>query len=90
MAEWVAEAPSSYRGVLPLANFGTAKYGFDNTGVTGTCFATVSGTTRQISAFGSSVQEITIVTNSGITKAAPSAPSGDGSSFSVTWANAGP
>jgi hypothetical protein len=89
-AEWVAEAPSSNRGVLPLANFGTAKYGFDNTGVTGTCYATVSGTTGQISAFGSSVQEITMVTNSGITKAAPSALSGDGSSFSVNWANAGP
>lgn len=89
-AEWIAEAPSSNRGVLPLANFGTTKFGFDNTGVTGTCYATLSGTTGQISAFGSAVQQITMVTNSGTTKAAPSALSGDGSSFSVTWANAGP
>jgi len=42
-AEWVAEAPSSNRGVLPLTNFGTAQYGLDYTSVAGTCYATVSG-----------------------------------------------
>jgi len=89
-AEWIAEAPSSNRGILPLANFATASYGYDNTAVTRTCYATVAGTAGQISAFGSAVQKITMVTNSGATKASPSALSTDGTSFQVTWASAGP
>lgn len=89
-AEWIAEAPSSSRGVLPLSNFGTATFGKDYTNVAGTCFATVSGVTGQISSFGTAVQQITMVTNSGVTKAAPSALSGDGTSFSVAWASSGP
>lgn len=89
-AEYIAEAPSSNRGVLPLANFGTVNYGYKNTGVTGTCYATVSGVTGSLGSFGSAVQQITMVTSKGATKASPSAVSTDGTSFSVTWASAGP
>lgn len=89
-AEWIAEAPSSSRGVLPLANFGTVNYGFDTTGVTGTCYATVSGVTQALGSFGSAVQQITMVISKGATKASPTAYSRDGTSFSVTWASAGP
>ena len=90
-AEWIAEAPSSYRGVLPLSNFGTAYYGSDYTSVAGTCSATVSGSTGSIGSFGSAVQTITMVSNSGATKALPSTPlSSDGTSFTVTWESAGP
>src|SRR5438132_7524011 len=57
-AEWIGEAPSSAGGVLPLANFGTAYFGQDNTGLSPTNYATVSGVTGPISSFGPSVQEI--------------------------------
>jgi hypothetical protein len=98
-AEWIAEAPSSSRGVLPLAKFGTVKFGYDSTGVVGTCYATVGGTTGSIGSFESvspnMVQEIAmanIVYNSrthsyivvGL-KAVPSSLTTDGTSFSVTW-----
>ena len=89
-AEWIAEAPSSSGGILPLANFGTVSYGSDNTGVGTTCYATIGGTTAPIGAFGASIQQITMVSNSGATKAQPSALSADGTSFSVTWRSAGP
>jgi hypothetical protein len=84
-AEWIAEAPSSYSGVLPLANFGTVKFGQDYTAISGTCYATVSGTSGSIGSFGSSVQEITMVTRGGTIKALPSSLSSDGTSFTVTW-----
>jgi len=84
-AEWIAEAPSSYRGVLPLANFGTVKFGQDYTAMSGTCYATVSGTSGTIGSFGSSVQEITMVTSGGTVKALPSPLSSDGTSFTVAW-----
>lgn len=89
-AEWITEAPSSTRGVLSLANFGVAKYGSDNTAVSGTCYATVGGVNGQISSFGSAVQKITMTTSKGVTKASPTALSTDGTSFQVAWANAGP
>jgi hypothetical protein len=88
-AEWIAEAPSSYSGVLPLANFGTVSFGSDSTGVTGTCYATVNGVTGSIASFSSNVA-ITMVNSKGVTKASPSLLSADGTSFSVTWASAGP
>jgi hypothetical protein len=84
-AEWIAEAPSSSTGILPLADFGTANYGADDTGVASTNYATVSGVTGTISSFGSAVQEITMVSSSGSTEATPSAISSDGTSFSVAW-----
>lgn len=84
-AEWIAEAPSSRRISLPLADFGTAYFGFDNTGINSTCYATVSGATGTIASFASSVQQITMVTPSGTTKAQPSSLSSDGTSFSIEW-----
>ncbi|TLY17450.1 MAG: hypothetical protein E6K86_01960 [Thaumarchaeota archaeon] len=84
-AEWIAEAPSSAGGVLPLANFGTAYLGQDNTGLSPTNYATVNGVTGPISSFGPSVQEITMVSSSGTTEAQPSPLSTDGTSFSVAW-----
>lgn len=89
-AEWIAEAPSSSGGILPLADFGTVSLGADTTGVASTCTATVGGVTGAIGSFGSNVQSITMVTSSGAVKAQPSALSTDGTSFSVTWKSAGP
>ncbi len=89
-AEWIAEAPSSSGGILPLANFGAVSFGTDTTGVSSTCFATVNGVTGAIGSFGSNVQSITMVTNSGVVKAQPSSLSSDGTSFSVTWKSSGP
>lgn len=88
-AEWIAEAPSSSGGVLPLANFGTVSFGVDNTGVASTCFATISGTTAAFNSF-ANVHQITMVTSGGATKASPSNPSGDNTSFSVRWVSSGP
>jgi len=91
-AEWIAEAPSGFGGILPLADFGTAVYGADNTGVTGTSEATVSGTTAPIGSFGSNVYQITMVSVSdpSVSKAVPSSLSSDGSSFSDVWVSSGP
>jgi len=88
-AEWITEAPYS-GGVLPLANFGTIKWGADYTSVSSTNFATVGGKTAAIGAFGSSIHGITMVTSAGATKASPSALSSDGTSFTVTWVSYGP
>jgi hypothetical protein len=85
-AEWIAEAPSSAGGILPLANFGSAYYGFDNTRVPLTSYATVKGATGSIGAFGSAVYELTMAgLFSNSVKAQPSALTVDGSSFTVTW-----
>ena len=89
-AEWIAEAPSSSGGILPLADFGTVSFGADTTGVASTCTATIGGVTGAIGSFGSSVQSISMVTSSAALKAQPSALSTDGTSFSVTWMSAGP
>ncbi len=85
-AEWIAEAPSSTSGVLPLTDFGTAEFGDDYTKVKGTNDATDSATTGPISAFGSTVEAITMVNgNSGADEAVPSSLTTDGSSFTVLW-----
>jgi hypothetical protein len=76
-AEWVAEAPSSMSKVLPLANFGTVTFT--------DCQATIGGTTASISSFSYGYDAIFMVANPKTVKAAPSALSADGSSFSVTW-----
>jgi hypothetical protein len=76
-AEWIAEAPSSCGvtcSVLPRANFGPMSFSS----------STANGAT--IASYGSLVwQEITMVTNTGATKAQPSALGSDGESFSDTW-----
>ena len=87
-AEWIAEAPSSIGGVLPLANFGVADFGQNYTPVSNTGSATVGGKNGLIGSFGSNVQTINMVESDGVTpKATPSSLSGDGSSFAVTWHN---
>jgi len=89
-AEWIAEAPSSSSGVLPLADFGTVQFGNQTTGVTGTCGATIGGTTAPIGSF-AGTQQITMINNAGTkTKASTSSLSTSGTSFSVTWKSAGP
>jgi hypothetical protein len=85
-AEWIAEAPSSSSGVLPLADFGTALFGDDFTKVKNTNYATDSTVTGPISDFGSTVEEITMVNGqSGADEAVPTSLTTDGSSFSVLW-----
>jgi hypothetical protein len=76
-AEWVQEAPSSWFGVLPLANFGTVNF-------TGSS-ANLAGQTGTISSTNWQNDEITMLLNINTPKAIPSALSPDGSSFSVTW-----
>lgn len=89
-AEWIAEAPSSSSGILPLADFGTVGFGNASTGLTSTNTATVGGTTGSIGSFTNTV-EITMVNNAGTAnKAVPSALSTDGLSFNVTWKSTGP
>jgi hypothetical protein len=95
-AEWIAEAPSSAGGILPLADFRTAVYGVDNTGVPNTSYATVSGVTHPIGQFDpNSIQTITMVSilDGTTVKAAPSSLSTGilpGTSFSDMWRSAGP
>lgn len=84
-AEWIAEAPSSITGILPLADFGVASFGDDYTGVTGTNDASDSTITGPISDFGTGVEEITMVSSGGTKEAVPGALTTDGSSFKVTW-----
>src|SRR5437660_530518 len=86
-AEWIQEAPSSFSGVLPLANFG--KINFSQAS------AIVSGTPgpADTSWSGSTLYQINMVTNTGTPKATTSALSDSGtastSSFSVTWNSSG-
>jgi len=81
-AEWIAEAPASITGVLPLADFGTGEFGDAHTGVSGTNDATIGGKTGAISAFNNT--KITMDDKSHGETADPSALSGGGS-FTVTW-----
>ena len=80
-AEWIEEAPSSWFGVLPLANFGTAN--FSNAS------ATINGVTGPISNPSSSAWQYDpvtmLVSTQGPAKALLSPLSKDGASFSVTW-----
>ena len=70
-AEWIAEAPSSSSGVLPLANFHSW---------------TLSGATVNSGVISSFTDdEITMIDSSGLVKAQPGALNGSGNGFSVTW-----
>jgi Peptidase A4 family len=86
-AEWIAEAPCCTRrgGILPLSDFGLVSLGEDYTGVMGTNDATDASNSGPVSAFGSSVQEITMVSTTGMDEAVPSTLTSDGTSFTVTW-----
>ncbi len=74
-AEWIAEAPSSSGGVLPLANFGTTQIS--------NATATINGVSGTISSW--AFDPITMVTSTGVVKAVPSSLSGGGTTFSVAW-----
>jgi len=82
-AEWIAEAPSSFSGILPLADFGTASFGLDYTGIATTSYANVGGTIAPIGSFGAAVQSIDMVDTSGHVIAHTSALTTDGTSFTV-------
>jgi Peptidase A4 family len=85
-AEWIAEAPASSTGVLPLSDFGTASYGNDYTDVNDTNWATDIARTGPIGDFGTKEKIIMVTdTTPPVDKAVPSALSTDGSSFKVTW-----
>lgn len=89
-AEWIVEAPYS-GGVLPLADFNTASFGVDNTGVLGTCDAVAANATGPIGSFPSTdVFTITMTADNGATKAQPSPLSTDKSSFADVWYSSGP
>ncbi|HVB44594.1 MAG TPA: G1 family glutamic endopeptidase [Streptosporangiaceae bacterium] len=74
-AEWIAEAPSSSSGVLPLADFHT--WSESSASVTG------SSGTGVISSFAD--DEITMVDSSGLVKAQPGSLNSSGNGFSVSW-----
>ena len=87
-AEWIAEAPCCVgNNVYPLPNFGTALFGTDNTGITGTNYAKDKSHSGAFNTFPSAdVFAITMVNDPTLaTEASPSAPSSDGTSFSVQW-----
>ncbi len=77
-AEWIAEAPSSSTGVLPLTNFGT----WTESGAT----VNEGGTNGVISSF--TDDEITMIDSANQVKAQPGALNGGGNGFSVTWKRA--
>jgi len=74
-AEWIAEAPSSSSGVLPLADF----HSWTESGAT----VKAGSTSGVISSF--TDDEITMIDSSGLTKALPGALNGSGNGFGVTW-----
>jgi hypothetical protein len=73
-AEWVEEAPSAGRSVLPLDNFGTVQFTNGS--------ATENGKTVTIS--GAGAKPITMIDSRGSPIATTSSLGGDGSSFTVT------
>ncbi|MHB8620631.1 MAG: G1 family glutamic endopeptidase [Chloroflexota bacterium] len=73
-AEWVEEAPSNGRGVLPLDNFGSIHFNAAS--------AVKNG--QQVTASQAGAQPITMVSGVGQTLASPSALGSDGGSFTVT------
>jgi hypothetical protein len=85
-AEWIAEAPSSKTGQLPLADFGTATFGQDYTGVAGTCTATVGQITGPLGSFGTNTIELFMQIGR-FQLANPSVLSKDTTSFTVLWRN---
>ncbi len=84
-AECITERPSIGGSITKLANFGTISFGQDYTSIGSTCSATIGATSGTFGAFGSAVQEITMVNARGATLAQPSALTNDGSSFTETW-----
>lgn len=76
-AEWIAEAPSSFFGVLPLSDFGTAS--FSNAS------ATLNGHTGAINDPTWQNDPLTMLVNTTTPKATPSALHATGNGFTVAW-----
>lgn len=74
-AEWVQEAPSAGRGIVPLDNFGTVTFSAGS--------AVKDGQTESIAQVGG--RPITMISSYGGALATPSALAADGGSFSVTY-----
>jgi hypothetical protein len=83
-AECILERPTVNGQLTALANFGTAYFGQDYTDVTGTCYATVGGSTTAFGNYPSTV-EIVMTAYNGKILAQPSLLTLDGSSFTVTY-----
>jgi len=77
-AEWVEEAPSSGRGIIPLDDFGTVRF----TGGS----AIRDGKTLNLTALGATA--VAMINRSGQAIAQPSTLGADGSSFAVTRTSA--
>jgi ketosteroid isomerase-like protein len=73
-AEWVEEAPSSGRGILPLDNFGTVQFSAASTVQNGQTEDLTAAHARPISLIGAAQQPLAV----------PSPLGSDGSSFSVS------
>ncbi|WP_232085603.1 G1 family glutamic endopeptidase [Conexivisphaera calida] len=82
-AEWIVERPAIGGSLTTLANFGTAHFGLNYTGVSGTCYADINGVYSNISAF--NYYPINMTNNNGQTIAYPSGLLGGGTSFNVTY-----
>lgn len=76
-AEWIVEAPSSSRGVLPLAHFNNMAFS--------SCSATINGITGAINNPRWANAAIQMVASRTVTKALPSSLSGNGQAFNVAW-----
>lgn len=87
--EWIAEAPCCTKegSYFPLADFGTALFGGDNTGIAGTNDATAGALSGPFNAFPSAnVLAVTMVSpGTGAPESVPSSPSSDGTSFSIQF-----
>ena len=77
-AEWVQEAPSSARGIIPLDDFGTVRFTAGS--------AVRDGKTLNLSALGAT--PVAMINRAGQAIAQPSTLGADGSSFTVTRTSA--
>src|SRR5579875_3284014 len=84
-AEWITERPAVGGSLTTLANFGTAYYGEDYTGVSTTNTVVIGGNTYTIGQ--TSYISITMVSQNGKVLASPSGLSTDGTSFYVSYAS---
>jgi hypothetical protein len=77
-AEWIQEAPSTERGIIPLSDFGTVRFRSGS--------AVRDGQSLGLSALGAT--PVAMVNRAGQALAIPSTLGGDGSSFAVTRTDA--
>lgn len=76
-AEWIVEAPSSYNGVLPLADFSPVTLS--------NCSCVINNVTGAINNSHWRYDQLQMVTSTGTAKATASNLTNNGSSFMVTW-----